>query len=99
MQDRCHRVLITVDDVSPFVDKLAACIVAFLGGAALIVPMVIMTLHPSLAKSLITVSAAVLFFSVVIAFAFPVSYMETVMASTAYAAVLVVFVGVGSGVS
>jgi hypothetical protein len=84
-------------EVSPFVDKLATFFIAFAGGVALIVPMVIMILNPSQAKSLITVSAAVILFAVVIAFTFNVSYMDTVTATTAYAAVLVVFVGVGNG--
>jgi hypothetical protein len=84
-------------EVSPFVDKLATFIIAFVGGAALIVPMVLMTLHSSKAKSLITVSVAVLLFAIIVAFAFKLPYIDTVMATTTYAAVLVVFVGVGSG--
>ncbi|EGR44206.1 uncharacterized protein TRIREDRAFT_70838, partial [Trichoderma reesei QM6a] len=68
-------------EVSPFVDRMARFIVAFIGGAALLVPMLIMRLpRATLAKSLVTVA----------------SNTETMISTATYAAVLVVFVGTTS---
>ena len=67
---------------------------AIFGGAALIGPMLIMTLHPSRNTSLITVSVATLVFALVLAFSARDSTGKDVLGVTAaYAAVLVVFVG------
>jgi hypothetical protein len=81
--------------ISTFVDRLARFIIAFISGASLIVPMVVMSLHKSLKKSLITTSVAVLLFA---AFASLIQAQNSdiVAATAAYAAVLVVFVGVSS---
>ena len=69
-------------------------IMAMYGGAALIGPMLIMTLHPSKNTNLITVSVATFLFALVLAFVARDSAGKDVLASTAaYAAVLVVFVG------
>ena len=83
--------------VSPFVDKLTRFIIAFTGGAALVVPMVIMSL-PSLdrTKSLITVSIAVTLFASMMSVGIRASNSETLVATATYAAVLVVFVGTSS---
>ncbi|KAF1959853.1 hypothetical protein CC80DRAFT_439979 [Byssothecium circinans] len=85
--------------VSKFVDRLVRFIVAVTGGTFLVVPMIIMTLDPSRAKSLTTVSIAVVFFAFVLSFAIRVSNAETLIATATYAAVLVVFVGTSSGAS
>ena len=69
-------------------------IMAIFGGAALIDPMLIMTLHPSLNTSLITVSVATFLFAMVLALVASDSAGKDVLAATAaYAAVLVVLVG------
>ena len=84
-------------DVSPFVDKLARFIIAFTGGAALVVPILITSL-PSIhrAKSLITVSIAVTLFASMMSVGTRASNSETLAATATYAAVLVVFVGTSS---
>lgn len=48
--------------VSVAVDRLTRFIVAITGGIFLVVPMIIMTLHQSKTKSLITVSVCIFFF-------------------------------------
>lgn len=83
--------------VSTFVDRLARLIAAFAGGVFLIVPMIIMTLHPSETKSLVTVSVAVVVFALLLSFGIQVSNIETLVSTATYAAVLVVFVGTSSG--
>ncbi|PTB63372.1 hypothetical protein BBK36DRAFT_1126908 [Trichoderma citrinoviride] len=84
-------------DVSPFVDKAARFIVAFIGGASLVVPMLIMRLpRVTLAKSLVTVSVAVLLFSAFLSVFMRASNTETMISTATYAAVLVVFVGTTS---
>ncbi|UKZ75689.1 hypothetical protein TrVFT333_003381 [Trichoderma virens FT-333] len=79
--------------VSDFVDRLVRFLMAFTGGVFLVVPMIIMTLHPSQTKSLVTVSVAVIIFSLVLSFGVRVSNIETLVSTATYAAVLVVFVG------
>lgn len=66
---------------------------AFVGGAALVVPMLIMLLHASRNTSLITTSVSVLLFATFLAFGVSASPQETLVATATYAAVLVVFVG------
>ena len=81
-------------NVSPFVDKLTRFIIAFMGGATLVVPMLIMTLpSTNKTKSLITVSLAVTLFASLCSVVLRPNYTDTVLATIAYAAVLVVFVG------
>ena len=86
----------TPKDVSPLVDTLARFIVAITGGLSLVVPMLVMRVHEHLKKSLITVSVAVLLFSALTSLMFKASNVETLAATAAYAAVLVVFVGTSS---
>jgi hypothetical protein len=90
--------------VSPFVDRLARFIVAFVGGASLVVPMLIMTLPhqrgvtgSDSTKSLITTSVAVTLFATFMALLVKASNVETLAATATYAAVLVVFVGTSLG--
>jgi len=82
--------------LSPFVDRLARFIIAFISGASLIVPMIVMRLHGSLIKSLVTTCAAVVIVAAFLTFVIRASNSETMIVTAAYAAVLVVFVGVGS---
>lgn len=82
------------EEVSPFVDSLARFMVAFAAGAALVVPMLVMSLPDvSLTKSLITVSSALVLFAGVLSIGLRANNTETMMATATYAAVLVVFVG------
>ena len=80
-------------EISPFVDTLARFIVAITGGLSLVIPMLIMRLNETLAKSLTTVSVAAVLFSALTSLMFKASNVETLGATAAYAAVLVVFVG------
>ena len=75
---------------------LARFIIAFISGASLIVPMVIMSLDKFLRKSLITTSVAVLLFAAFISFVMKVKNSDIITATAAYAAVLVVFVAVSN---
>jgi hypothetical protein len=74
---------------------------ALFGGVSLIVPMLVMTLHPSRNTSLITTSTATFVFAIALALGATDTAGKDVLAATAaYAAVLVVFVGTsapGSG--
>ncbi|KAI2842454.1 hypothetical protein CBS147343_10571 [Aspergillus niger] len=81
------------EEVSHFIDKLARFMVAFSGGLSLVVPMVIMRVQENLTKSLVTVCVAVVLFAAIISLVLRANNTETVMATAAYAAVLVVFVG------
>lgn len=74
-------------------DNIARLVVAFVGGASVVVPMVIMSLHRSETKCLITTSVSVLLFVFFMAFVVRASDKTTLAAATTYAAVLVVFVG------
>ncbi|KAK0512871.1 hypothetical protein JMJ35_004888 [Cladonia borealis] len=91
-----HTMDMTPEVVSSFVDTLARFIVAITGGLSLVVPMLVMRLDEHLKKSLITVSVAVLLFSALTSLMFKASNVETLAATAAYAAVLVVFVGTSS---
>jgi hypothetical protein len=81
------------EELSPFVDRFGRAIIAIGGGATLLVPMIVMSIHPSLTKSLITVSAAVVLFAILLSQLFAAAYSDILTITTAYAAVLVVFVG------
>ncbi|KAL6876969.1 hypothetical protein J3F83DRAFT_727670 [Trichoderma novae-zelandiae] len=83
--------------VSPFVDRLARFIISFIGPVFLVAPMIIMTLDPSQTKSLVTVSVAVIIFSLLLSFGVRVSNVDTLVSTATYAAVLVVFVGTSTG--
>jgi hypothetical protein len=80
-------------------DRLfARLVMAFFGGFALIVPMLIMTLHPTRLTVLLTTSLCVIIVAVALAVYMENAEPKDVMAAVAaYAAVLVVFVGAGSG--
>lgn len=82
------------ETISPFVDKTTRFIIAFAGGAALVVPMLIMSLPFTYkTKSLVTVSVAVTLFAATMSVAIRASNADTLVATATYAAVLIVFVG------
>ena len=81
------------EENTPFVDTLARFIVAITRGLSLVIPMLVMRLGETLPKSLTTVSVAVILFSALTSLMFKASNVETLGATAAYAAVLVVFVG------
>lgn len=83
-------------EVSAFVDRLTRFLVAMTGAIFLVVPMIIMTLHQSQTKSLITVSVSVISFSLIMALGVRVSNVEALISTATYAAVLMVFLGVNS---
>jgi len=70
--------------------------VALVGGMALLIPMLIMVLHKDLLTTLLTVSVAIIIFSVLIAIYSHQTTSEILTLTAAYAAVLVVFVGTSS---
>ncbi len=82
---------------SPFLDTSARFLIGTLGGCCLILPMLIMVLRPSLVKSLVTVSVAVVLFALVLSLVFETDNRDTITATATYAAVLVVFVGSSGG--
>lgn len=85
---------------SLLLDLLARFIIGTLSDCALIIPMVVMILHLSLAKSLITVSITAVIFTLVLSLVFKTDNKDTITVTTTYAAVLVVFIGTsgaGSG--
>lgn len=83
-------------ELSKFVDVVARFVIAVTGGAAVVVPMIIMALGPSHVKTLVTVSVAVVVFSLFLSLGIRVSNVETLVSTATYAAVLVVFVGTNS---
>ncbi|KAJ4367015.1 hypothetical protein N0V83_007545 [Neocucurbitaria cava] len=85
------------ENYSRLVDSIARFIIGTLSGCALIVPMVVMALDPSLMKSLVVVSVALVVFALVVGLVFETDNKDTIMATATYAAVLVVFVGNSGG--
>jgi VIT1/CCC1 family predicted Fe2+/Mn2+ transporter len=78
----------------PFYSRL---VMAVVGGFALVVPMLIMTLHSTKVTSLATLSVFVLAVAVSLAWFMDIAEPKDIIGATAaYAAVLVVFVGVGT---
>jgi hypothetical protein len=82
--------------ISSFVDRLARIILASCAGLALIIPMLIMSIHPSNTKSIITICLSVLCFAIGSSIAIKLPNTEIFIATATYAAVLVVFLGVTS---
>jgi hypothetical protein len=80
--------------ISGFVDRAALFLIGIFSGASLIGPMIIMSLDKSLNKSLITTSVAVTLFAAFISLVIKAKKTDIISATAAYAAVLVVFVGV-----
>jgi hypothetical protein len=94
------EVQVTGDSATPigrrqriFVDVISRIVFAFVGGAALLVPMIIMNFKTSRTGRLITVSVATLLFGIVLSLSTRANYQEVIGATAAYAAVMVVYVG------
>jgi hypothetical protein len=81
-----------LDDLAFFLPRFA---ITFFCGASLIAPMVIMTLHKSKTKSLITTSIAVVLVAGLLAY-MKAKNSDIIAGTATYAAVLVVFVGLSS---
>ena len=71
-------------------------IMAMIGGSFLIGPMLVMVLHPGLVTSLVTTSACIFAFGLVMSI-FLNAPFDVLSGTAAYAAVLVVFIGTGGG--
>ena len=83
--------------ISPVIDSLTRFVIAFMGGASLVVPVLIMSLpRTNRTKSLVVVSVAVTLFALLTSVGFRMNNGETVVSTATYAAVLVVFVGTSS---
>jgi hypothetical protein len=80
-------------EISIFVDKLARFIVALIGIASLVIPMLIMSISPSQTKNLAAASVSTVLFAVILSFGLKTTNVETLVSTATYAAVLVVFVG------
>lgn len=78
-----------------FLDLFGGVLIAYLAGASLVVPMVIMSLGKSLHKSLITTSVFVCLLALILSM-IGLKYGDVITSTFAYAAVLVVFVGVST---
>ena len=78
---------------SPIVDRLSIFVMAFLAGAALLVPMIIMTFLTSRTARLVTVCIATTLFSILVSLGTEASSKETLSVTAAYAAVMVVYIG------
>jgi hypothetical protein len=82
------------ENLKNFVKRLQ---MAIFGGLTLIIPMLIMRLHPTLLTQLLTASVSILIFGVLLAwFLQSADSRDIASATAAYAAVLVVFVGTSS---
>lgn len=81
---------------SPMTDRLARAVVAVAVSLFILVPMYIMALHQSQAMNLDTTTIAVVLFTLLLAGLFRTGTERTLAATTAYAAVLTVFVGLTS---
>jgi hypothetical protein len=82
--------------VSPAQERFARFIACFLGGASLLVPMILMTFKTQNNTRLIIVSCFVLFFGFMVSVFTEASNQEALGAVAAYAAVMVVYVGSAS---
>jgi hypothetical protein len=78
---------------SASLNRIARFLVGIVGGAWLIVPLLIMAFHSSLTKTMITVCTTVVLFALAVSLLFELDNKDTVTATATYAAVLVVFVG------
>ncbi|KAI0595957.1 hypothetical protein F4775DRAFT_566736 [Biscogniauxia sp. FL1348] len=85
------------EQYSPSLNRIARFLVGVVGGAVLIVPLLIMAFDSSLTKTMITVCTAVVLFALAVSLLFELDNKDTVTATATYAAVLVVFVGTSTG--
>ncbi|KAI1485154.1 hypothetical protein F5X96DRAFT_674917 [Biscogniauxia mediterranea] len=85
------------EQYSQSLDRIARFLVGVVGGASLIVPLLIMAFDSSLTKTMITVCTVVVLFALAVSLLFELDNKDTVTATATYAAVLVVFVGTSTG--
>jgi hypothetical protein len=81
------------NDINSFVDGLARFLVALMGGAFLLVPIIVMSFTNSQNWRLVISSIAVITFAVFLSFLSEASNQEVLGGAAAYTAVMVVFVG------
>jgi hypothetical protein len=84
-------------EISPFVDNFVRLCIALIAVVVLIVPMCIMSVWPSLSKSLVTAAVFMVLFACGMSFGIKGTNVETLVATATYSAVLVVFVGTSTG--
>lgn len=82
--------------LASFVDAVARVLVALIGGASLVAPLIMMMYLTSKTARLSIICAFVFVFSIFMGIATKGSNQEVLGATAAYAAVLVVFVGTSS---
>ncbi|EME79925.1 uncharacterized protein MYCFIDRAFT_141986 [Pseudocercospora fijiensis CIRAD86] len=82
--------------LSASADRLARFLVAMSGALFILVPMYIMVLHNSQTTNLVATTVAVILFAVMCSITMRATNDQTLGATAAYAAVLVVFVGLTS---
>ena len=83
------------EKVSPAVDVLARILMSLIGGAFLLVPMIVLSfLRNSLVHSLIVTAVFIIVFAILLSLLTSASNQDIVSATAAYSAVLVVLVGV-----
>ena len=88
-----ERSLPALERISPSADKLAGFLVALVGGAFLVAPMVELTYVRTQKWQIVSVVLWVLVFSLAVAMTSKAKNVELLGATAAYAAVLVVFIG------
>jgi hypothetical protein len=81
------------EHLSRTAEVLARFLVAMIGALFILVPIYIMAIHTSRDKNLVTTTVAVVLFATVCSVTLRTTYDQTLGATAAYAAVLVVFVG------
>lgn len=82
--------------LSPAADVFARFVVAMVGALFILVPMYIMSLNQNRTKNLVTTTIAVVLFTIVCSITLRTTNDQTLGSTAAYAAVLVVFVGLTS---
>ncbi|OTA85627.1 hypothetical protein M434DRAFT_16063 [Hypoxylon sp. CO27-5] len=87
------------DEISPLVDNLVRLSVALVAVLVLAVPICIISVQPSLTKSLVTSIIFMVLFACALSFGVKSSNIETLVATATYSAVLVVFIGTNTQAS
>lgn len=83
--------------LSPTGDRLARFTIAMAGALFILVPMYVMAIDQSRTKNLVTTTVAVMLFALLCSVTLRTSNDQTLGSTAAYAAVLMVFVGLTSG--
>lgn len=80
-------------NLSPSMDRLARFLVAMIGALFILVPVYIMSLNQNQTRNLVTTTVAMVFFTMICSVMLRTTVEQTLGFTAAYAAVLVVFVG------